>query len=177
MIYRRCYALLVMVCAGIVFASVPYARGQSQGAPTKKDVVLEKTSRVQPADVAGNWQVSWQGRLGTEQCLVQLQQDGRKLSGTFRDLHGVMPLSGTIDEKKLSFEVQFSGARPFSTQFTGSADGDKIEGTSQAVGVDGGGAFLGHAGEVVHPEHPWTAKRIADQPTHQPASAGDNSNR
>jgi len=44
-------------------------------------------------------------------------------------------------------------------RFSGTAEGGELKGTSQAVGVGGPGAYLGHAGEVVQPEHPWTAKR------------------
>jgi len=144
-------------------------------AQTQKEQVPEKPSHVQTARVAGNWQVAWQGRLGTEHCTVHFEQDGTKLTGTLQDLRGVMPLSGTVDEKKISFEVQFGGLRLFTTRFTGTANGDKIDGTSQAVGVGGGGAFLGHPGEIVHPEHPWTAERVAEQPS-QATQAGSNSN-
>jgi hypothetical protein len=134
------------------------------------------SSAATSANVSGKWQVSWQGRLGTEQCTLQLQQDSsNKLSGTLQDQRGNSSLSGTIDGKNISFEVQFQGPRPFTTRFTGTLDSDKIEGTSQAIGVGGAGAYLGHAGEVVHPEYPWTAKRVASQPV-QPAAAGPNPN-
>jgi len=116
-----------------------------------------------PADVAGNWRVSWQGRLGTEEGTLHLQQEGAKLTGTFQDLHGISSLTGNVAEKQLTFKVQFKGKYPFTTQFIGGVEGDKIEGTSQAVEVGAGGAFLGHGGEVVHPEHPWTANRVAHQ--------------
>ncbi len=134
------------------------------------------SSTAKPADVSGKWQVSWQGRLGTEQCTLQLQQDSsNKLSGTVQDQRGSSSLSGMIDGKKISFEVQFQGPRPFTTRFTGTVDSDRIEGTSQAIGVGGVGAYLGHAGEVVQPEHPWTAKRVANQPV-QPAAASSDPN-
>jgi hypothetical protein len=163
-IQRYRFSLPLLFCCVSVFAfTPPFAVAQSD---TEQTTAQTRGPRVSPKQVAGNWQVSWQGRLGAEPVALHLLQDGAKLTGTFQDLHGVMPLSGTVDEKKISFEVQFKGPRPFTTQFTGSVDGDKIEGTSQAVGVeDGGGAFLGHGGEVVHPEHPWTGKRVANQTT------------
>jgi hypothetical protein len=174
-IKRYRFSLSLFFCCASVFAfTQPFAVAQSEAKQTtsqttgqaQKDPVPDKASHVSPVVVAGNWQVSWQGRLGAEPVALHLQQDGAKLTGTFQDLHGVMPLSGAVDEKKISFEVQFKGPRPFTTQFTGTVDDDKIEGTSQAVGVEGGGgAFLGHGGEVVHPEHPWTGKRIANQVT------------
>jgi hypothetical protein len=134
------------------------------------DPAAQKQSPVRSTDVAGNWHVSWQGRLGIEQCTLHLQQDGVKFTGTFQDLHGTSPVAGTVSEKQLSFAVQFKGKYPFTTQFKGTVDGDKIEGTSQAVEVGDGGAFLGHGGEVVHPEHLWTANRVA----HQPAAGGES---
>jgi hypothetical protein len=123
---------------------------------------------AKPANVSGKWQVLLEGRLGTEPGVLQLQQDGAKLAGTFQDLHGFSPLSGTVVENQVSFDVQFQGQRPFTIRFTGTvdkpADANELKGTSQAILPDGGKVFLGHAGEVAHPEHPWTAKRIPNQP-------------
>ncbi|HEY6301659.1 MAG TPA: hypothetical protein VIX14_01220 [Terriglobales bacterium] len=131
-------------------------------------------SHDQGADVSGDWQVSWRGRLGTEPGTLHLQQDGTRLSGTFKDVHGLSPLLGTVDQNQISFDVQFQGPHPFTTRFTGNANGNKIEGISEAIGVAGGGAYLGHGGEIVHPEHPWTAHRVANPPT-PAAQPGSNS--
>ena len=111
------------------------------------------------ANVAGTWQVSWQVRLGTAHATVQLTQDGSKLSGTFLEMGVSSNLSGSIQGKRIIFDVQFPGPRPFTIEFTGTVDGDKITGASQAKGVEGAGAYLGHGGEVVQPDHPWTATR------------------
>jgi hypothetical protein len=111
--------------------------------------------------------VSWQARLGTEQAEVELQQDGSKLSGTFHDPHHTCVLSGTIEGKSVSFNVNFTGPRPYTIAFKGTLDGDKIGGISQAKNIEGAGAYLGHGGEIVQPEHPWTAIRPANPPTLQ----------
>lgn len=138
--------------------------------------------RGQVANVGGDWQVVWTGRLGAEQCVLHLQQDGTKLTGTLKDLRGLSSLSGSIDEKQISFDVEFKGKYPFTTRFTGTVDAGKrdvkadnvkagitkIEGTSQALGS---GAYLGHAGEVTQPDHPWTATRIAGQTSHSPEAS------
>lgn len=116
------------------------------------------------ANVEGKWQVSWTGRLGTETAVLQLKQDSGAVSGTFQDMRGTSSLSGKVDNKNVSFEVKFEGKRPFVIVFTGSADGDKIAGTSKAKDTD---SYLGHGGEIVQPEHPWTAKRMPDEPTQQ----------
>jgi len=164
---RRLFAtaFLLVVCGSV---SVQFAAAQTN------DNSLS-SSAAKTLDVSGKWQVAWQGRLGTEQCTLQLQQDSsNKLKGTLQDLHGISSLSGTIDGKKVVFEVTIQGSHPFTTRFTGTVDADKIEGTSQAIGVGGVGAFLGHGGEVVQPEHPWTAKRVTDQPAQ--SNAGSNPN-
>ena len=127
--------------------------------------VPDKPSHVQPLDVSGDWQVTWQGRLGAEQCALHLEQDGETLTGTLKTLHGVSSIAGTVDKQRIFFEVQFGDPHPFTTRFTGNADGGKIEGTSQAVGIGGSGAYLGHAGEIVQPDHPWSATHLANQPT------------
>jgi hypothetical protein len=141
-----------------VMASVSTAAAQSP----------EDSPAAKPQDISGAWQVSWQGRLGTEQGMLLLQQDGKKITGTFQDVHGLSSLSGTIEGKQISYEVQFQGTRPFTTRFTGTLDktgGEvKIVGSSQAIGVGATGAYMGHAGEVVQPEHPWSARRAPAQP-------------
>jgi opacity protein-like surface antigen len=115
-------------------------------------------------NVSGKWQVSWQARLGTEQATIELQQDGSKLRGTFHDLHHSCSVSGTIEGSNISLDVQFEEARPYTIAFKGTVNGDSINGTSRAQNI-GGKAYLGHGGEIVQPEHPWTATRPADPPS------------
>ncbi|HTC58146.1 MAG TPA: hypothetical protein VK706_17155 [Candidatus Sulfotelmatobacter sp.] len=138
---------------------------------------LSAGDSAKPASVSGKWQVLLEGRLAKEPGVLQLQQDGSKLTGTFQDSHGLSPVSGTVVETQVSFDVQFQGQHPFTIRFTGtadnSADGIELKGSSQAILPDGGKVFLGHAGEVVHPEHPWTAKRIPNQPA-QSGETGSN---
>ncbi len=168
MIHRfrfRAWPALLFSCAAVFFETAVLAAGQSQTAPPRKDAAPEMPSHAQPADVSGDWKASWRGRLGTEPGTLHFQEDGTKLSGTFKDLHGLSSLSGTVDRNQISIDVQFQGPHPFTTRFTGNGNGNKIEGISEAIGVAGGGAYLGHGGEIVHPEHPWTANRVANQPT------------
>jgi opacity protein-like surface antigen len=142
--------------------------------PAAADNAAVQSSAVQASNISGRWEVSWQARLGTDQAVVELQQSGSKLTGTFRDPHHTCPLSGTIDGKNISFEVEFQAARPYTIGFKGTVDGEKISGTSQAQNVGGKGAYLGHGGEIVQPEHPWTATRPADPPTLKSKQAKPN---
>ncbi|HTC48850.1 MAG TPA: hypothetical protein VK722_16115 [Candidatus Aquilonibacter sp.] len=168
----RPFSFAIFLLSAFALISVSSSTGQ-----TKENA--SSSSSAMSNDVSGKWQVSWQGRLGTEQCIVQMQQDStNKLKGTLQDQRGIASLTGTIDGKNVTFDVQFQGPRPFTTRFTGTADGDKMEGKSQATNVGGSGAFLGHGGEVVQPEHPWTAKRIVTEPasTQSSQSIGTGSN-
>ncbi len=117
------------------------------------------------SSVAGKWTLSWQARLGTEDAIVELEQDGSKLRGRFHDLHHSCPVSGTIEGINISFDVLFEEARPFTIAFKGTVNGDSISGTSQAQNIGGTKAYLGHGGEIVQPEHPWTATRPGDPPS------------
>jgi hypothetical protein len=162
-LFRVCVALWL----SSFFVSAALAAEQLQPPSSQNNTISEKASPAHPADVAGDWQISWEVRLGTDSGTLHLQQDGSKLSGTFEDLQGRSTLSGTVDGNRVTFAVQFSGLHPFTTRFTGTIDAARIDGTSQAVDISGsGGAFLGHAGEVVHPEHPWNAKAAAQSPVH-----------
>jgi hypothetical protein len=167
----RLFLTLLLFCIAIGVLTPRFGAAQSQTVEHGKDAVPDKPSQVLRADFAGSWQVVWQGRLSIERCVLHFEQDGTKLAGTFQDLRGIMPLTGTVDGKKISFEVRFNGPNPFTTRFIGTANGEKIEGTSQAVGV---AAYLGHAGEIVHPEHPWTATRVPNLPS-QSTQTGSNS--
>jgi hypothetical protein len=155
----------------VICFSAASAMGQSPTTQTQNDGAAEKTGHAEISDVSGDWQLSWQVRLGTDVGTLHLQQGGKKLTGTFKDLHGLSSLTGTVEGSAISFDVQFQGKYPFTTRFTGKITdakigAGKIEGTSQAINVnDGGGAYLGHGGEIVHPEHPWTATRVASQTT------------
>lgn len=109
--------------------------------------------------IAGRWQLSWHGRIGTEQAIVVLQQGGQAVSGSFAGAQGSLPLSGSLVGARLSFTVDFPGPPSYRILFSGVAQADRIEGKAQAERVDGG-AFAGHGGEVAPDYYSWTAVRI-----------------
>jgi hypothetical protein len=113
-----------------------------------------ESDNSQPTNIGGAWQISWQARNGSQQATVQIQQDGTKLSGTFQDLGGSSPLTGTVAGNNLSFSVQIQG-RPMTLVFTGTIDGDKMSGTFQPQG--GGGGRGGHGGGQGN--HSWSGVR------------------
>jgi hypothetical protein len=115
----------------------------------------------QPANVAGTWQMSWQGRRGNEQGTLRIQQDGSKLSGSLDGPRGSSALTGTVQGNQVSFNVQMQGRRTFTVRYTGSLDGDKMSGTMQGRGGNSDG------GESQQQNRTWTATRQQGNPGSQ----------
>ncbi len=113
---------------------------------------------TQSANVSGNWQISWQGRRGSEKGTLHLQQDGDKLTGSFEGPRGSSDLTGTVQGGNISFNVQMQGRRTMTLAFSGTLDGtSKMSGTIQHQGGEegqGGGHHGGGQGK-----HTWSATR------------------
>jgi hypothetical protein len=109
--------------------------------------------------VAGRWQLSWRGRIGTEHALLVLRSHGQALSGSFNGAQGSLALSGSLQGAGVSFTVDFPGPPAYRILFSGVAQADWIEGKAQPQGVDGR-AFAGHGGEVAPDYYSWSATRI-----------------
>ena len=114
-----------------------------------------ESNNSQTTNIGGAWQLSWQGRRGSQQATIQIQQDGSKLSGTFQDPRGSSSLTGSVDGNNVSFSVQMQGRRTMTLAFTGTIDGDKMSGTVQPQG--GGGGHEGPGGG--RGNHSWSAVR------------------
>jgi hypothetical protein len=110
--------------------------------------------------VAGNWQMSWQGRQGTQQGTLQLQQDGSKLTGTLEGPRGSAPITGNLDGNNVSFQAELKGRRGSITlAFTGTLDGDKMNGTFQPQGGHGGRGRRGQGEGGGQQSRTWSATR------------------
>jgi len=115
------------------------------------------SNNSQPANIGGAWQISWQGRGGSQEATMQIVEDGTKLSGTFQDSGGSSPVTGSIAGNSVSFSVQVQG-RPMTLAFAGTIDGDKMNGTFQPQGGGGGGGGRGGRGGG-QGNHTWTGVR------------------
>jgi hypothetical protein len=116
-----------------------------------------QSTNSQPANIGGDWQISWQARNGSQQASMQIQQDGSKLSGTFQDASGSSSVTGSIAGNNVSFSVQIQG-RPVTLAFTGTIDGDKMSGTFQPQGGGGGSGSRGGRGGG-QGSHTWSGVR------------------
>ncbi|MGA8154441.1 MAG: hypothetical protein WB952_26085 [Terriglobales bacterium] len=126
-------------------------------------------STGQPANVAGSWQMTWQGRSGNMQATLQIQQDGSRLSGSFDGPRGSSSLTGSVQGNQVSFNVVVKARRTFTLVYTGALDGDKMSGTVQPQGR---GARGGEGGQR---SRTWTATRQQNNPGSQsrPAQSQD----
>jgi hypothetical protein len=114
-----------------------------------------ESNQSQSTNIGGAWQLSWQGRDGSQQATIQIQEDGSRLSGTFQGPRGSSALTGSIDGNNVSFSVQMQGRRSITLAFTGTIDGDKMSGTLQPQGGSGGREGRGGG----QGNHSWSAIR------------------
>jgi hypothetical protein len=81
------------------------------------------------ADVAGNWQIQCQGRQGSQQGSLTLQQNGSELTGAMQSPPGSAPLSGELKGNAITMKVHIQEEqRSFALAFTGTVEGDKMSG-------------------------------------------------
>lgn len=104
----------------------------------------------QKADVAGEWDGSFNTPGGARPLKFVFVVDGEKLTGTAKRSSGDVPLTGTIkgSEIKFSYTVDYNG-NALTLTFYGKVSGDSVSGTV---------SFGGNA------EDTWSAKRSAEKP-------------
>jgi hypothetical protein len=82
-----------------------------------------------PANVAGTWYFSASVANGSVQQTFVIKQEGTKISGTFAPQSrfiGAGPLQGTVEGKKISFQVTTSRGLD---GYEGTVDGETMKGT------------------------------------------------
>lgn len=85
------------------------------------------------ANVAGTWTVNAKsGRRSATQTLV-LQQDGNKVTGTFKGPRQSGTISGTVNGNAIQFHVDAK----MPLDYTGTVDGDSMKGTLNGEGKSG----------------------------------------
>ena len=87
----------------------------------------------EPSNVAGTWNVSVSGAAGSAQQTIVLQQDGTKISGTFKGPRQSGPLEGMVDGKNITFHVKTH----VPLDYKGTIEGDTMKGTMTGKGKTG----------------------------------------
>jgi hypothetical protein len=82
------------------------------------------------ANVAGAWQITWQGRNGRVTQTLTFTQNGATLTGTMHGDRGDAPVTGTITGSSIDFTAKRSTPNgDFSSEYKGTVTGDSINGT------------------------------------------------
>ena len=92
--------------------------------------VIYSTSSQEPARVAGRWDITINFVHGTGSYTAFFEQQGERLSGTYRGQFVEGSLDGAIQGNKIQFRgnLKIEGTRLF-YHFTGTVDGNEMRGT------------------------------------------------
>ncbi|HXW05244.1 MAG TPA: hypothetical protein VD833_08430 [Vicinamibacterales bacterium] len=104
------------------------------------------STAVEPASVAGEWNVVLELAEIRGQPRLVLKQDGEKITGVYVGRYGEAPLQGSVKEKDIEFTVRLNvEGTEITGYFGGVVAGDSMGGTVEFEG----------AGEGT-----WTASRV-----------------
>jgi hypothetical protein len=85
------------------------------------------------ANVTGTWNITVSGEAGSANQTIVLQQDGNKITGTFKGPRQSGPLEGTVDGNNIKFHVKTR----VPLEYNGTVDGDAMKGTMSGHGKSG----------------------------------------
>jgi hypothetical protein len=85
------------------------------------------------ANVAGSWTFSVSGEAGKATQTIVIEQDGAKISGTFKGPRQSGTIAGSVDGNNIRFHVK---ARR-DLDYTGTVDGDTMKGTLSSGNKNG----------------------------------------
>jgi hypothetical protein len=86
-----------------------------------------------PGNVAGSWTFSVSGESGRATQTIVIQQDGAKITTTFKGPRQSGTIGGTVDGNQISFHVK---ARR-DLDYTGTVEGDTMKGTLSSGNKNG----------------------------------------
>jgi len=115
----------LFVAVPVVLAAEPVAAAAASGVP----------------DVAGSWALTVETSAGTGTPTVVFEQDGARLTGTYRGRFGDQPLTGSLDGAAITFSFTVSGPMGSAdVTYAGTVAGDEMSGTMR-MGERAGGRF------------------------------------
>ncbi|MCJ7580622.1 MAG: hypothetical protein MUP98_08815 [Candidatus Aminicenantes bacterium] len=83
-------------------------------------------------DVAGEWEITSEGRQGPQTQAIKIVQDGEKITVTMEGRGGETTGEGTIKDNKIEWKITRETQRgEFTSTYTGTVDGDTMSGTMQ----------------------------------------------
>jgi hypothetical protein len=82
-----------------------------------------------PVNVAGNWELSREGRNGPTTEALTIAQDGSKITGTLKGQRGESKFEGSVTGNKISFTVKLETDNgTFTMEYSATVDGDSMKG-------------------------------------------------
>jgi len=92
-------------------------------------------------DVAGTWALTVETSAGTGTPTVVFEQNGTRLTGTYRGRFGDQPLTGSLEGAAITFSFTVSGPMGSAdVTYAGTVAGDEMSGTMR-MGERAGGRF------------------------------------
>jgi len=90
-----------------------------------------------PANVAGNWEMTSEGRNGPMTQTLTIKQDGGTIKGTLTGPRGEAPFEGTVAGNKISFTIKRETPNgTFTLEYSATVNGDSMEGTVHSERFD-----------------------------------------
>ena len=130
-------------------------------------VLLAAAVTASAADVSGTWNVDGSVAGHPVQFTCTLRQDGGNLTGTARIHDADRPVTGTVQDKTVTFK--FDTESGGSTVLTGTLSSDKDMSGTIAVAIGAGGEFTAkkqeHGGTLAAAS---TARRASARPPDRP---------
>ena len=98
-------------------------------------------------DVAGEWEITSEGRQGPQTQTFKIEQDGEKITVTMEGRQGEMTGEGTIKDNKIEWKITRETPRgEMTSTYKGTVDGEAMSGTMEM-------------GMGNRPPSEWTAKK------------------
>lgn len=106
-------------------------------------LLLATSAIAADANIAGEWTLTVESQMGTSNPTFSLQQEGAKLSGTYKGALGEAPVTGTVtgNDFAINFQVNAQGM-DLAVTYSGTVDGSSMKGTVK-LGDLGDASFTG----------------------------------
>jgi len=83
-------------------------------------------------DISGEWEMTSEGRQGTQTQTIKIEQDGEKITVTMEGRQGEMTGEGTIKDNAIEWKITRETPRgEFVMTYKGTIDGNDMTGTME----------------------------------------------
>ena len=124
---RRMLRLATITIAAALLAAC--VSTPSQPSPSKR------------TDLSGEWVLTTESQVGTQDALMTVRQTGKALAGTISGQMGTVDLTGSADGAAVAFNFTLNvHGKDLKVAYSGAVDGDTLKGTA-VIGQIGEGTF------------------------------------